>query len=94
MTPVHRISANFKELSALEIRCADPKCGAVFSIPLVDHLDKDANCLGCRRRLWGGEDDKSYQRASGLMSMLYQWKLREDTLFMLGFSLNIGANVI
>ena len=92
MTPIHKISADFKELNALEIRCADPKCGAVLSIPIVDHLDKNANCLGCRRRLWDGEDDKSYQRASGLMSLLYQWKLQEDTRFSLGFSLNIHAH--
>jgi hypothetical protein len=91
MTPIRRISADFKELSALEVRCANLKCGAVFSIPIVYHLDENANCLGCRRRLWNGQGDKSYQRASGLMSMLYQWKLQEDILFSLGFSLNVDA---
>ena len=92
MTPAHKISADFKELNALEVTCADIKCGATVSIPIADHLDGKANCLGCRRRLWDGEGDRSYQRARGLMTMLFQWKQQEDTLFRLGFSLNIGPS--
>ena len=88
MTPTHKINANFKDLNALDITCVH--CGALFSIPLADHLGEKANCLGCGRRLWDGKEDRSYQRANGLMLMLHQWKLQEDTLFTLGFSLNVG----
>jgi uncharacterized paraquat-inducible protein A len=85
MSPIHKVSADFKEIKALEISCVS--CGAVFSLPIADHLGKNAECLGCGRRLWDGADDRSYQRAQGLMNMLYQWNLQEDQRFKLGFSL-------
>jgi len=86
MTPIHKIIADFKELNALDVTCVS--CGALFSIPIANHLGAKAECLGCGRRLWDGEDDRSYQRARGLMTMLHQWKEQEDKLFKLGFSLN------
>jgi uncharacterized paraquat-inducible protein A len=91
MTPVHKVSADFKELKAFEVICVN--CGAVFSIPIADHLGEKANCLGCNRRLWDGGEDRSYQRARGLMIMLHQWKEQEDLLFRLGFSLNMSTHI-
>lgn len=90
MTPIHKIGADFKELRALDVTCTT--CGAVFSLPLSNHLGQNADCLSCHKRLWGGEDDRSYQRVRGLMNMLHQWMEQEDKLFRLGFSLSLDAN--
>jgi hypothetical protein len=87
MSPIHRISADFKELRAVEVTCAG--CGAVFSIRLTENLGQNAICLGCNRRLWDGDEDQSYRRVRGLVTMLYQWKQQEDRLFKLGFSLPV-----
>ena len=82
------LTANFKEIKALEVTCSH--CGALFTIPVPkESLSADTNCVGCNKRLWNGANDRAFQLVSGFVLMLSQAQRHDDKVFWLGFSLQM-----
>lgn len=87
MTQKRVLTADFKDIKALEITCA---CGAKFTLPVPkDALSGNISCTGCNKRLWDGADDREFKFVSGLLLMLSEVQRHDDKNFRLGFSLDV-----
>ena len=87
MTPRSTLKVDFKEITAIEVRC---KCGAVTSIPVpkesfnIEHF----TCVGCNSMIWFAETPGSpYRKVKALIEAVSAWHHVEAAPFTLEFSL-------
>jgi hypothetical protein len=85
MTPQTVTTFDFIEIPALEIVC---NCGSRISIPLPQQdLPESADCLGCKRQLWGSAQDQSRLRVLGMLKSFTSWRDLQNKKFALEFSI-------
>ena len=86
MTPKSVLSVDFKEINAVEIRCA---CGSLTTLPLpLNALPEHFACMSCNKTLWfANEEGGAFSKVQSLVRGLSLWKQVEKAPFTLGFSL-------
>ena len=86
MTPKSIISADFKEITSIEIKCEE--CNGMLTVPVSkENVPVSQSCPGCNKQLWGMEDSAIFNNLRDLVLALSHWQRREKSKFALGFTL-------